>query len=453
MATHPTLLGSVVAIACTSIAHAQFVPPASSLRGNVLLVVADDLGIDGVGCYGAHPDAPPTPNLDALAAEGILFRSAYTDPTCSPSRAAMLTGRYGYRTFLGQPINENLPEYSLQQPEITLAEAVHNVSAPIAVSAVGKWHLGSASNGGPLHPNQQGFDWFGGTLGNMFWPTQSYYSHYKVINGVQTNSTVYATTEQVDDAIARIQAMPEPWFLYVAFNAPHQPFHAPPSNLHDYHLFGNPDDTPDVHFHAAIQAMDRELGRLLASLAPAKRDRTTIFFVGDNGSPNEATTPPFEAGKAKGTLYEGGVHVPLIVAGRGVRSPGRESTALINSVDLFPTVLDLLGIDEQAAIVDGRPIDGVSMLPYMLDATQASLRTWVFAERFTPNGLGPYQAVGRMVRDERWKLIQRAGQVDLFYDMENLLLERESLLPGTLSPEQFDAYRRLKSVLIALARS
>src|SRR5262249_14983720 len=172
----------------------------------------------------------------------------------------------------------------------------------------------------------------------------------------------YATTEQVDDAIARIQAMPEPWFLYLAFNAPHQPFHAPPPNLHTYHLFGNPDDTPDLHFHAAIQAMDTEIGRLLSTLSPAKRERTTIVFLGDNGTPNEAITPPFEPGKAKGTLYEGGVHVPLIVQGRGVRAPGRESDVLVNSVDLFPTVLALLGIDATTAVADGRPLDGVSML-------------------------------------------------------------------------------------------
>jgi arylsulfatase A-like enzyme len=391
--------------------------------------------------------------IDGLAQQGILFRNAYTDPTCSPSRAEILTGRYGFRTLLGQPITEYLPEYSLQQAEVTVAEALHNACSPVSISAIGKWHLGSVSNGGPLHPNEQGFDWFEGTLGNLFLATETYFLHTKVTNGTQATSTTYATTEQVDDAIARMQAMPEPWFLYLAFNAPHQPFHAPPQNLHTYHLYGDPNATPAEHYRAAIQAMDTEIGRLLASMSPGQRERTTIMFVGDNGTPNEAITPPFDAGKGKGTLYEGGVNVPLIVSGRGVRQPGRESAAMVNSVDLFPTVIELLGEKVAAAVGDDRPIDGVSMIPYLRDPAQTDLRSWVFAEKFAPNGPGPYSAVGRMARDQRWKLIQRAGQLELFFDMEGVNLERESLLPGPLTPEQYAAYARLKTVLVALPRS
>src|SRR5882672_10001852 len=157
--------------------------------GNVLLVVADDVGTDMIGCYGINANHPPTPTVDALAAEGILFRRAYTDPTCSPTRAEIMTGRYGSRTLLGEPIHDYFPEFALDQSEITLAEILHRGKGPIGVSAIGKWHLGSVSNGGPDSPNLQGFDWFGGTLGNFELAGEDYYHHTYTRNGVQSLST------------------------------------------------------------------------------------------------------------------------------------------------------------------------------------------------------------------------------------------------------------------------
>jgi arylsulfatase A-like enzyme len=426
--------------------------PSPTPTQNVLVIVADDLGVDMLDAYGVHPNTPPTPNIDRLISEGVLFRRCYTPPICSPTRAAILTGRFGFRTGLGEPLEEWLPEYGLQLSEVTIAEVLEaGTQGEIATTAIGKWHVGSASVGDLDHPNLQGFDWFEGIMGNLF-VGQSYYDHSKVTNGVRADSTVYCTTEQVDDALARIQSQPEPWFTYLCFTAGHKPFHVPPSNLHTYTLSGDPDDTAHAHYCAAVQAMDTEIGRLLDSIPQAVLDNTTVVFVGDNGSPNEAVIPPSVQMQCKGTLFEGGVRVPLVIWGKGVLQPGT-CDSLVLTVDLFNTVAELYGIDPRAVITDGRPIDGISLAPYLTDPGHEPLRTWAFSQKFKPNGMGPYDSEGWMVRDERWKLIRRAGSPDLFYDMSGVDLEGESLLLGPLTPEQQQAYDALDALLAQILSS
>jgi arylsulfatase A-like enzyme len=442
--TAPVVLG------LTSIAAAQSTPSIGigNTPTNVLLVVADDLGVDMVRAYGEHPDAAPTPNIDALASSGVLFRNAYATPTCSPTRAGILTGRGGARTLLGTPIREYLPEFSLLQSELTLAEVLRDLApSPIPSAAIGKWHLGSTANGDALHPNLQGFGHFAGTLGNLRFG-DDYFQHAKVVDGVQSTSTTYATTEQVDDALASIGAMSEPWFVYLAFNAPHAPFHAPPPGLHSYVLSGNPDEEPKLHYRAAVEAMDTEIGRLLATMDPGVRSRTTVIFVGDNGSPAEAVVAPSDPNRVKGTLYEGGVRVPLIVAGPGVRAPGRECQALVSTVDLFPTVAELAGVDPQQLSARAPEFDGRSLRPYLVRPNHAPMRQYVVAERFVPNGPGPYIATGWMIRDARWKLIERPGHSDLLFDMEGAGEDVELLAAGA-SLDALIAYARLRVALKA----
>jgi arylsulfatase A-like enzyme len=419
---------------------------------NVLVIVADDLGVDMIAAWGVHPSFPPTPNLDRLIEDGVLFRRCYTQPICSPTRAALLTGRFGFRTGIGEPLQEWLPVHALQLSEVTIAEVLESGSeGEIATTAIGKWHVGSASTGDLDHPNLQGFDWFQGTMGNLF-IGQSYFSHTKVTNGMRGGSTVYSTTEQVDDALARITSQPEPWFTYLSFNAAHKPFHVPPASLHTYTLSGDPDDTAYEHYCAAVQAIDTEIGRLLDTMPPEVLANTTIVFMGDNGSPNEAVVPPSVAAQSKGTLYEGGVHVPLIISGKRVLQPG-VCDSLVLSVDLFNTVAELFGIDPEAEIGDGRPIDGISLVPYLSDPGRAPLREWAFSEKFGPNGYGPYESQGWMVRDERWKLIRRVGNPDLLYDMSGLHLEGANLLENPLTSEQQQAYDSLQATLAQVLSS
>jgi len=246
--------------------------------------------------------------------------------------------------------------------------------------------------------------------------------------------------------------MPEPWLCYLAFNSAHRPIHAPPANLHTYVLSGVPLNTPIAHFNAAVQAMDTEIGRLLASIDPQLLARTTIVFIGDNGTEPLGVEAPADAERSKGTVYQGGVHVPLIIAGKHVEQPGSECLALVNSVDLFPTVAELLGVDVASSMPDSRPIDGVSFRPLIADSSKPSLRPWVYADAFK-NGPGPYDRVARMLRDERWKLIELTGKPDQFYDMLGIDIEGADLLLAPLSPQQETAYSALKKSMRQLVEN
>ena len=445
------LVGVAVCAAATAQIPTHQTPPQPD-KTNVLIIVGDDVGLDMIGAWGVSPDAPPTPTLDTLANGGVRFTHAYANPLCSPTRATIVTGRYGFRTQIGYLIYPLQAGFALQLSEVTFAEAIgvggYN---SIATAAIGKWHLGSASVGGAFNANLQGFEWFSGTLGNF--ANQDYYTHRKYINGVQAASTTYATTEQVDDAMARINTMPEPWCLYLAFNAPHEPFHVPPSNLHTYTLSGDPELTPQPHFRAAMQAMDTEIGRLLESIPPAVLANTTILFVGDNGTPGAVVTPPFDPNKSKATVYEGGVRVPLLAWGKHVVSPGRVCDALVNTVDMFPTVLDLFRDQTEIAMPKNLKLDGVSLMPYLTDPQQAPQRAWVYSDHFIPNGPGPYTLSERMLRDQRWKLIERDGSPDEFYDIGNALIEAQDLLAHQLDAEQLAAYQQLKLQMVALTQN
>lgn len=419
-------------------------------RPNILIIIADDMGVDKVGVYAEHPDPPPTPNIDALAARGVLFRNAYSDAVCSPTRATIMTGRHGFRTGLGRAIQVGQHAHALTFEEITLPEMLEAGTGGLySSSAVGKWHLGTLDYGDTHSPLYHGFDWFGGTLGNFHQENQ-YFAWNQVIQGKWRRVAGYATSWQTTDAVVRIHAMPEPWLMWLAFNAAHRPWHAPPGHLHSQPLMAPPQSTPVEHYAATVEAMDREIGRLFASIDPQVLANTVVIFVGDNGTPEGVTTPPFVRTRAKGTVYEGGVNVPLIIAGPGVVEPGRECAAIVNTVDLFETVADLTGVDLGRTIPSTTPVDGVSLLPYLEDPAAPPQRSWVYSEYFAPNGRGPYTEHRRGVRDERWKLIEGHDEhgplPDEFYDMQGRSMEGLDLLLGRLNPEQEAAYLRLKAV-------
>jgi arylsulfatase B len=405
---------------------------------NILLLLADDLGVDLVGAYGEHPDPAQTPVIDALAQQGLLFRNAYANPVCSPSRAALLTGRHCRRTGFGWGT-----DYFKEGSELPLSEVCIPEALPPAYRrfAVGKWHLGSLKLSGPLHPNLQGFEHFRGCTG-VFpgFIGDGYFNWQKVTDGATSTCTTYATTETVNDAIELIQsAGSDPWFALVAFNAPHAPFHKPPANLHGYTLPSSIDNSVPVHVKAVTQAMDTEIGRLLATLGPAVLANTYVIFVGDNGTDREATTPPFDKTKAKGTVFEGGVNVPLIVAGPGV-SAG-ECDALVGVTDLFATIMELAG---SGATAD----DSISLVPYFGQPGLPTLRATVYSEMFKPNGWGAYSSRQRAVRGERYKLMYSYTLSNLptakrFFDLQADPWETQDLLGSPLTPVQQAAHDEL----------
>src|SRR5829696_6170102 len=299
-----------VFLICAAVAHA-------TAGRNILLIIADDYGIDSHSLYNTNAAAslPPTPNLNALARRGVLFRNAYGQAVCSPSRCAMLTGRYGFRTGVTSPAGgPGAPE--IQTNEFTLPEVLAAQSEPpYAAASVGKWHLG----GGATGPNiNGGWAHFSGSLGGG---VQSYTSWTKTVNGVSTSFyTTYATTDNVIDALAWIQQRgTNRWFLWLAFNAGHAPYHKPPTELHSYDpLSGTQADitaNPRPYYEATIEAMDTEIGRLLAQV---NTNETTIVFLGDNGTPGRVIQAPYSSSRGKDTLYEGGLRVPFIIAGPDV---------------------------------------------------------------------------------------------------------------------------------------
>ncbi len=412
--------------------------------GNVLILLFDDIGIDHVGSYGINPAAPPTPTLDALAAEGIRFTQAYTSPVCSPTRGILITGRHARRTGLGWIADTGTRDFALPLASTTVAEALDDAwPAPWPTSAVGKWHMaGPKAEGVLTHPLDQGFDWFSGSVGNpSYREGRGYHDWDKNTNGVVETSTTYMTTDSIDDAIARTQEMAEPWFLYLALNAAHTPLSPPPPELITTPV--SVDDDDNVLFDATVEAMDTEIGRLLEAMGPELLSRTTLIAVGDNGTPEHAVDPPLDPSRAKHTVYEGGVRVPLIITGPHVAEPGSVSDALVHIADLFPTTLHIAGVplsgpDDALALDLGEPIalDGRSLLPLLLDP-RAPGHDELFVEAFFPNG-GPPPLEGginrRALRDEHFKLVRNGSDEQLFE-----LPGPDSLEDGTELHPPFDA--------------
>lgn len=353
---------------------------------NVLVVVADDLGVDVLDVYGLASRLAPTPTIDSLAAQGLRFEYAYASPTCSPTRANIQTGRHGFRNTVTsgtQPAETS----ALPDDEVTIAELLEAGTNDLyATGAFGKWHLATELVGGATSPNDQGYDHYDGSPYNLYQNGSDDFSTWKrVTNGVVSLSTTYATTATVDAARDWIAATPEPWFAYVAFHAPHSPYHVPPAHLFTTDVTGgDPDTNPRPLYDAMIEALDAELGRLLASIPPDELSRTTIVFMGDNGTPAECTTAPFDPQHAKGTAYEGGVRVPLIVSGANVTARGQTTTALVHAVDLLPTVAELAGVDP-AVHAPGVQLDGLSLVPLFTDPTASLPRDTVFSQLDTPN--------------------------------------------------------------------
>ena len=438
------------------------VQPFQSFKpGNVLVLVADDFGVDKVGLYNIGTNPPKTPNLDALAQKGMVFRNAYSNPMCCPTRATIQTGRYSFRTGIGWIIQAE-PAYAMQLSEVAIPEMLDNGNSGYAHAAFGKWHLGNGTVGGALAPNNAGYSYYAGSLANI----TNYFSWNKTTNGVTALTTKYATTDTVDEALAWINTQTKSWFAYVAFNAPHKPYHAPPSNLHSVDLT-NP--TTILQYSAMVEAMDTEIGRLLMGLERmGALKNTTIIFMGDNGTPTEVIQPPLNPLHSKTTLYEGGINVPFIVQSPYISRPGVESKAFVGTVDVFATVAQIAGVNLTNTLPPGTKIDSISLIPYLEKPSTPSIRPMNFAEKFDPNGStngliyhpptpNPSTSSVKAARNEKYKLIwDLITQKEEFYDLESDPFEQQNLLAGgSLLPNSSEqaAYTQLKQQIISLVSS
>lgn len=306
----------------------------TATKPNILLIIADDFGLDACPGYTVGTTKPTVPNIQQMINTGVRYSNFWSYPTCTPTRSSILTGKYGFRT------NVLKVDDPLSTSETSLQTLIDNqTSNAYAHAVIGKWHLSRSAS----HPTDMGVGYYAGLLTGA---APSYTNWNLTENGTTSNSTDYITTKITDLAINWKAAQSKPWFLWLAYTAPHTPFHLPPDSLHSQGML--PTDAASIaanplpYYMGMIEAMDAEIGRLLSSMTQAERDNTVIIFIGDNGTPGQVAQR-YSSRRAKGTVYKGGINVPMIVSGYGVNRTNQTDNALLGTVDLFATIADIAG--------------------------------------------------------------------------------------------------------------
>lgn len=395
-------------------------PQGPQPKPNVLIVLMDDVGRDKIGLYGVGTDPPPTPHLDELAAKGVIFQRAWSYQACSPTRAALLSGRYSDRTRIGGIIK---PGDGRDTP-LALEEHLIPEDLPgYTATHVGKWHLGDEA--APLnHPILSGFDASFGWDG-----PNDYFRWTECIDGERAPGKGYFPEAMAAHVSRTVKDPESPYFVYYCPKLAHIPFHDPPVALHSQ---GEAPAYPLRQHKAMVESIDTLLGRILEQVDLTK---TFVFVLGDNGSPGHTVAPPFTMKKNKGSLYEGSLNVPLIVAGPGVAA-GTTCDELVHVTDIFATVRELCGFEPPSRAAE----DSVSFAKLLRDPEAPGPREYLYVHRFPHKGArGPDH---RTIRTKRWKLIEdvRASTFEL-YDLTADPFESSERLAGSAegSPEHKEA--------------
>ncbi|MDA7501781.1 sulfatase-like hydrolase/transferase [Chitinophagales bacterium] len=386
---------------------------------NILLIIADDMGLDATPGYDVGASKAQMPNLAELATEGLTFDNAWAYPICSPTRASMLTGRYGFRTGVLNPTDAA----ELPTSETTLHAYLDQQLAGIyGHSIIGKWHLG----GTEARPTEMGIGYFTGILQGG---VNDYNSWSKIESGQTETQSTYITEDLTNTAIDWIAEQANPWFCWLAYTTPHTPFHVPPAGTHQQGDLPTDEASieadPLPYYHAMIENMDHEIGRLLASMTSSERENTTIIFIGDNGTTRKVIQQPYAKTKSKGSLYQGGVHIPLIVSGYGVSRSNEREEGMVCSVDMFSTIAELAGINLPSYE------DSQSFEP-LLSTTGTGSRTEQYAEVL--NSDDPSTS-GYTISNSTFKLIQYDNGDQELYKLQSDPYEDSDLLLNTLSSE------------------
>ena len=417
---------------------------------NTILIIADDVSPDYFSAFSKNTDTANTPNINTLVKKGIRFNKVWSSPVCSPTRAGIFTGRYSFRTGVGEVIvNASSPQ--LDTSELSIAKLL-KWYAPIKYNTanVGKWHLHTTAVNQRLYPNLMGYDFY---KGNFNGAISNYFNYPIIVNGKIDTAKKYATTQTVDDVISWMDTMnsSKPFFLWVAFNAPHAPFHLPPSNLcNTVGLSGTTTDinqNPKKYFKAAIEAMDTEIGRLLQYLnSKNKLDSTNIIFIGDNGNENQVAQIS-NPKKAKGTIYDYGVRVPMTISGPAVINPGRDCDEPINTIDIFATIVDLSGFyNWKTYIPNGKIVDSKSFFPIIKNQSNTK-RTWIFSEIFktTTDSFD-----GKTIRNKDFHLLRFSNGKEAFYNQTLDIEENNDLTLTSMTSIEIQNYTSLCDTLNSL---
>jgi len=436
-----------------SLAAQQAAPEAR--RPNLVLIVADDLGVGEVGCYGQKKIE--TPRIDALAREGLRFTQFYAGaPVCAPSRCALLTGLHGGHAWVRDNVEfEGEGQLALPEGTITLPRLLQG--AGYETFMTGKWGLGGPRTSG--EPNLQGFDhWFGyycQRQAQTFYPDHLWRDGARVELPGNAPDGLSGTQYAHDLFLVEVERFlrgphAKPFFLYLPFTLPHLALQPEEEDLAPYrgrfeeHAYGGeygyvPHPTPRAAYAAMVTRLDRDVGRVLDLLAELGLEQDTlVLFTSDNG-PTEVggADPRFFASTGglrgrKGSVYEGGLRVPFVARWKGRIAPGRESARLCAHYDLLPTLLDVAGVPVPGGL------DGLSFAPELagVRTKEHEFLLWEF------HGYGGQQAI----RLGRWKGVRRdlsEGPSALeLYDIEASARETRDL-----ASEQPEVVARLLALL------
>jgi arylsulfatase A-like enzyme len=388
-------------------------------RPNVLVILADDLGYADVGVHGCRDIS--TPSIDALAARGVRFTNGYAShPFCSPMRAGFISGRYqhrfGYVTNVAYDPHNTLLGLPIDVP--TIAQRLKD--AGYATGMAGKWHLGSSHL---HHPNARGFDDFYGFLGgghDYFTVDMRRAMHENYRQPLQRNGTPlgldgYLTDTISDHAVEFIVAhQDQPFFYYLAYNAPHTPLQAPEGVLQK---FADIKNEKRRKYAAMVHQMDTGIGRVVDALEDAGvLDQTLVFFLSDNGGPsfaNASSNKPLRGNK--GDVYEGGIRVPFIASWPDRLPHGAIYEQPVISFDISCTALAV-------AMAERTDQDeGVNLIPFLTGASEGTPHSSLF---FRKEG-GEAWAV----RSGKWKLVVQAGGNEReLYNLEADIGESHNIL-------------------------
>ncbi len=385
----------------------HYITQAQNQSPNILLIIADDLGIDAINGYDIPGDKPITPTLDSLRENGLNFTNCWATPSCTPTRSSIMSGKYGIKTGV-----MSVPG-ALSTDHTSLFNRIKEES-PIDynMAVVGKWHIGD--NNDFDHPAEHGVDYYEGLFTGA---VQDYYQWNKVANEQRVQVDEYVTTHITDRAIDWLDDQSQPWFLWMAHVAPHSPFQLPPDGL--YTTTGQDDISI---YKAMVEAMDHEINRLILSIDPEEREHTIIIFMGDNGTPSSINTY-YPNRQVKGTLKEGGIRVPLFISGKNVTRKGETETALVHVADLHATILELIGVQQAGGVNNS-----LSIKPH-LECEGLTLRSYNYSDALIDGNLT------WAIRTSRYKLIQDENGAQQFYDVIDDLREVNDLI-NNLTPEQ-----------------
>ena len=377
---------------------------------NILLIIADDLGIDSTPGFGIENDLPVTPTLDSFREKGVTFTNTWATPQCSPTRAAIMSGKYGVKTGVMRP------PLILDPSHTSLFTKIKEQSTTdYSMAVIGKWHIGGNSSANFNHPVNSGVPYYEG----VFTAQVSDYYNWTKLNTAQEEEEVneYITTHLTNSAISWVNNQTKPWFLWLSHIAPHTPFQTPPSGTHT--------TTPTNYrttYLSMIENLDFETNRLLESMDEKTLENTVIIFIGDNGTPGR-TNNYWLNGHAKSSLYEGGIRVPMIISGKSVERVNEVESSLVQATDLHATILELAGVQ-----LLGGTENSLSLKPALTAENQ--IKRQILYSDYESGGVESWAT-----RNATYKLIEDENGNEEFYNILADIKEENNLI-GNLTTEQ-----------------